>query len=224
MLLKYILAAVLLSSSVAGYSLTVISEDSINPKNDIIILNEAIDQAVVDKTILRIHELESVDKDKPIYLLLDSPGGEVVEGARIIDAMLASKRPIYTVAIGEAASMAAIIHSYGVKRYMSPSAILMYHLISVNYSGDVVRIKSRLIMAQSLSDRFVKHICKNSSVKEKELNFKMMQEWWVNSEEAKERNLITDTIISTAFFMTKEEVKPPVTPLFPWLPLTPKKS
>lgn len=206
-----------------SHALIVVSDDSIDPNNDLVIVNEPIDQKLSDAVVLRIHKLQSVNKDKPIYLLLDSPGGEVVEGARIIDAMVASKRPIYTVAVGETASMAAIIHSYGEKRYILPNAILMFHTISGGYSGDIVRVQSRLKMAKMLQDRYVRHIVAHSNTTEEELNRKMMDEWWINSDEAIERKFADDTIMSTAFIMTKEEEekKPPATPESPWLPWLP---
>lgn len=199
-------------------ALILIPDNSINPAYDIVILNEEIDQKTSDNTILKIHELQSVDKDKPIYMLIDSPGGEVIEGARIIDAMVASNRPIYTVAMGETASMAAIIHSYGEKRYMLPNAILMYHTISGSYSGDIVRIQSRLRMAEGLQDRYAKHICSVTNVTMDELNHKMMDEWWVNSDEAQKRKFVDDLIISTAFYIPKEEKPKETATWFPWLP------
>lgn len=223
MQLRFILASILLlfsSFSPLAFSLTIIPDDVIEPKNDLVIINEAINQELSDKIVLKLHELQSVNKDKPIYLLLDSPGGEVIEGARIIDSMAASKRPVYTVAMGEAASMAAIIHSYGVKRYMLPNSILMYHFISGSYSGDVVHVTSRLHVAQMLNTRYIKHISEVSSVKEETLNQKLMVEWWVAADEAIEQKLIDDTIISTAFYIPKDdkkkEDKPPLPSWFPW--------
>ena len=212
-----------LSTSVKA--MVLVSDEDIDTKNDLIILNEEIDQKLSDKIVLQIHELQSVHKDKPIYMLLDSPGGEVIEGARIIDAMVASKRPIYTVAVGEAASMAAIIHSYGAKKYILPNAILMYHAISSSYSGDIVRMNSRLKMAKMLQDRYIQHIAAHSNTTVAELNTKMMEEWWVNAEEAVDRKLADDMIVSTAFVMTKpkdEKIEEKKEPWFPWFPF-PKK-
>lgn len=201
-------------------AMILISDDAIDPQHDLVIINDTIDQKTSDKAVLKIHELQAFNKDKPIYMLLDSPGGEVIEGARVIDAMVASKRPIYTVAVGETASMAAIIHSFGEKRYMLPNAILMYHTISGSYSGDIVRVQSRLKMARGLQDRYVKHICSVSNVTPEELNQKMMDEWWVNSDEAEERKLVDELIISTAFYVPKEKEDKPKDspPWFPWLP------
>lgn len=66
-------------------------------------------------------------KGKPIYLLINSPGGSVMDGALIISAIEASKAPVYTICTQLCASMAALIHQYGHTRYMVDRSILMFH-------------------------------------------------------------------------------------------------
>ncbi|MFV0417094.1 MAG: ATP-dependent Clp protease proteolytic subunit [Chthoniobacterales bacterium] len=67
--------------------------------------------------------------DEPIHLQIFSPGGCVISGLAIIDTMRHIKPPVFTYAIGFAASMGAVILAAGEKnhRYVLPSTSIMIH-------------------------------------------------------------------------------------------------
>ncbi len=68
-------------------------------------------------------------EDRPIYLYINSGGGEVSSGYAIIDQILSCRCPVYTIVRGEAHSMGAIIAAFGAKgcRFATPNSSIMLH-------------------------------------------------------------------------------------------------
>lgn len=88
----------------------------------------------------------------PTVVLINSPGGSVLDGAQIISAIEASHTPVYTVCMELCASMAAHIHNSGKKRLMLDRSILMHHPASGGVSGNFNQIHNRF----GLFDRYTK--------------------------------------------------------------------
>src|SRR5258706_433270 len=64
-------------------------------------------------------QILTLGKDaKPMTLVINSPGGSVIDGAEIISAIEAAKGPVNTLCVQICASMAAMIHQYGAQRLM----------------------------------------------------------------------------------------------------------
>ena len=88
---------------------------------------------------------ENEDKDKPVTIYIDSPGGKINSGLMIYDAIRGSKLTINMVCVGMAASMAAIIFAGGQKgrRFILPHSKVMIHepLISDGVGGSATTIK-----------------------------------------------------------------------------------
>lgn len=136
------------------------------------------------------------NNNEPTILLINSPGGSVLDGAQIISAMQASRTPVYTVCMQLCASMAAIIESYGAKRLVVDRSILMYHNASINgMGGRVPDIYSRLNML----DRYVKkmdaYIAKRVGISLDEYLNMQSNELWLDAEDAVNKNF-ADAIVT----------------------------
>jgi ATP-dependent Clp protease protease subunit len=74
-------------------------------------LNSEIDESIIDSLAYMIMKYNRDDVGKPIekrdaiILYINSPGGSVTDGFGLIDIMLASKTPVYTVNQGICYSM-----------------------------------------------------------------------------------------------------------------------
>jgi ATP-dependent Clp protease protease subunit len=163
------------------------------PKPNAVTLYGAVTTESALKTIQQIRDLQD-GSTAPIYLYIDSPGGEIFSGIKIVDAIQASKRPIYTVDIGMAASMAAWIESYGVKRYMLPHATLMYHNASGGVNGDVVRDRSQLDYLDKIILSMNTNVSKRSGVPLDTLTLKENSEWWLTADESLKNHLVDGII------------------------------
>lgn len=196
---------ILLTSSLPA--ITIIPDENIDPVKDVIMLDNTINKALADTVNARIHKLQKVNKDKPIYLLINSYGGEIIQGSRIISAMQASKRPVYTVSMGTTASMAAAIHSYGVKRYITPFSELMYHLAGVGLVTNAVAAKQQLDHLEVTVEELDKNLIARSKVTASEFHTHQLQEWWISSAEALQYHLVDDIVMSTAFVSGDKSVE-----------------
>jgi ATP-dependent Clp protease, protease subunit len=98
--------------------------------------------------IKQIGKLNKQSDSKPITLIISSPGGSVLDGALIVDAINGSKAPVNTLCTQMCASMAALIHQYGKNRYVLSHAVLMFHPAAGGAYGDVDRMASELAMIQ----------------------------------------------------------------------------
>lgn len=165
----------------------------------IVQLNTEVNEESVDKCIA---EIKAANKKhvKKIFLLLDSPGGSVFDGSRLIGAMGASKAPVYTVVTGMAASMAAIITEYGKERYMMDRTTLMFHPASLTtfVSGEVDKVISRLSYGKREIDKMDVHTAMRSGVAYVDFKARTEQELWDDAEDALHDHFI-DAIVDIDF-------------------------
>ncbi len=122
--------------------------------------------------------LDSLGK-KRIQVYVCSPGGSVVEGMKIYNAILKTKTKVDTYNGGMAASMAGVICQAGRTRYMSDYALLMMHNPFNSGGEDTPELKafknSIVTMLKS----------KNPNATENEISKYMDATTWMNADEAK---------------------------------------
>ncbi|KAJ8102073.1 Clp protease-domain-containing protein [Lipomyces tetrasporus] len=95
----------------------------------IIMLYSDINDSMAAVIVSQLLYLEAMDQTKPIFMYINSSGGEMHAGFSIIDTMQYIKCPVYTICVGFAASMASLILVAGEKgfRYALPNAWIMIH-------------------------------------------------------------------------------------------------
>lgn len=74
-----------------------------------IILSGEVNKELAEKIVRQLLILESDSDSKPIYLYIDSPGGDVDAGFAIFDIIRFVKPPVYTIGMGLVASAGALI-------------------------------------------------------------------------------------------------------------------
>lgn len=95
----------------------------------IIFITGEINDNTADIVVAQLIYLEGKDREKPISIYINSPGGSVSAGLAIYDTMNYVKCDICTICVGLAASMGALLLSSGTKgkRYALPNAEIMIH-------------------------------------------------------------------------------------------------
>jgi ATP-dependent Clp protease protease subunit len=98
-------------------------------KERIVFLGMGIDDHVANVVIAQLLFLQSEDKEKDIFLYINSPGGSVTAGLAIYDTIQYVKPDVVTCCVGQAASMGAVLLTAGAKgkRYSLPNARIMIH-------------------------------------------------------------------------------------------------
>lgn len=163
------------------------------PTNRLVVLLGQVGPNALDAAAM-INNLSQQSSD-PIFLILSGPGGSVVTGSMLISAIQASKAPVYTICDVLCASMDAMIHQYGVKRYMTDRTIIMFHPASAGTSGDVDRMYSMSSFLKRYTGKMELEVAKRQGITFEQYKLKTSTELWIDAEDALEEN-ITDGIVS----------------------------
>ncbi|MCG6948178.1 MAG: ATP-dependent Clp endopeptidase proteolytic subunit ClpP [Acidobacteria bacterium] len=126
-------------------------------KDNVIFLGTAIDDQVASLVIAQLLFLEAEKPEKDIFLYINSPGGSTTAGLAIYDTMQYVKPDVSTIALGQAASMGAVLLAGGAKgkRFALPhSRVLLHQPLMAGLQGqasdidihakDIVRVRERL--------------------------------------------------------------------------------
>lgn len=128
------------------------------------------------------------DKDIPLTLMINSPGGNAYDGFALIDTMDTSRLQIRTVGIGMIASMGAMIFTAGSpgKRMMTHNSFMMLHQHSGYNEGKYHEFVAYREHEDDLHKRFVQHLLKRSKLKEKQIRdiFLGKSDKWIEPKEA----------------------------------------
>jgi ATP-dependent Clp protease protease subunit len=118
------------------------------------IVDETLEKFVCD----RIAFYNALDTKAPIFIVIDrSPGGSVMSGYQILQAMESSQAPVYVVVKGYAASMAAIITTMAKRSYVYPQTVVLHHQASTSLSGNQTQLEQQLKWSKIWCERiFVK--------------------------------------------------------------------
>ena len=119
-------------------------------KDRVVLLGAAVDDDIANQLCAQLLYLEGEDKEKDIWLYINSPGGSVTAGMAIYDTMQFVSCDVATVCIGLAASMGQFLLTAGApgKRYSLPNARILMHQPLAGLRGQAADIA---IQAQEFS-------------------------------------------------------------------------
>lgn len=165
-------------------------------KDRIVFLTDEIDGIQSDLVVAELLFLEAQDPTQDIYLYINSPGGLVVPGMAIYDTMQYIKSPVATICIGQAASLAAIILSAGVKgkRFALPHSRILIHQPWGGAQGQAtdieIQAKEMLRIKKMISEILSKHTGQPIEKVEKDTE----RDYFMSPEEAKSYGIIDEII------------------------------
>nr|YP_009027297.1 clp protease proteolytic subunit [Glycyrrhiza glabra]YP_009352066.1 ClpP [Glycyrrhiza lepidota]YP_009627110.1 ClpP [Glycyrrhiza inflata]YP_009734919.1 ClpP [Glycyrrhiza glabra x Glycyrrrhiza uralensis]YP_009767370.1 ClpP [Glycyrrhiza uralensis]YP_009828110.1 clp protease proteolytic subunit [Glycyrrhiza aspera]YP_010324204.1 ATP-dependent Clp protease proteolytic subunit [Glycyrrhiza pallidiflora]YP_010432175.1 clp protease proteolytic subunit [Glycyrrhiza alaschanica]YP_010432251.1 clp len=95
----------------------------------LLFLGQEINSEISNQLVGLMIFLSLEDKNKDLYLLINSPGGEVISGMGIFDTMQLIEAEVQTICVGLAASMGSLLLVGGeiTKRLAFPRARVMIH-------------------------------------------------------------------------------------------------
>lgn len=122
-----------------------------------------------------------------INVWINSPGGIVLDGYNIYNAILQSKTKVNTVCVGMAASISAVIFQAGRERIMCDFGILMYHNPFGSENTDALR---------AMRDSIITMISQRCGMTEDDTRAMMNREPFLSSNEALEKKLCDSIQVS----------------------------
>ena len=168
-------------------------------KDNVIFLGSAIDDQVASLVIAQLLFLEAENPEKDIYLYINSPGGAITAGLAIYDTMQYVKPDVATIALGQAASMGAILLAGGApgKRYSLPhSRVLLHQPLMSGLGGQAtdIDIHAKDIMRQR--ERLNMILAKHTGQPMDKINLDTERDFILEADAAKDYGLIDKIIVS----------------------------
>lgn len=127
---------------------------------------------------------------KPILLYIASNGGEVDSGFELIDAIMSSKTPVYTVNLGYEYSMGFLIGLAGHKRYAFPNAKFLMHDGSNFVYNSGAKAQDQMEFQRRVEERIKRYILSRSRLSSEEYDSKRRVEWYLFADEALHRGFV----------------------------------
>lgn len=147
----------------------------------IILLNAEVSEESVD---IIIQQLNGTAAGRKVYLIITSPGGSVIAGAKLIAYMRSSAVQVDTVCTELCASMAFHIFEAGKKRYMTDKSFLMGHSASGGAQGTLPNMLSMLQALNLLVERMDASIAKRAGIPIEKFQVMMLRNLWIESVDA----------------------------------------
>ncbi len=163
-------------------------------------INYLIDESIIDEVAFHIMRFNRLDKGvpkeerQPILLYINSPGGSVSDGYGLIDAILTSETPVYTINQALCASMGFLIFLAGDKRFSMPHAEFLMHDGSMMAWDSTAKARDRMEFEGQVEEMTKDYILSRTNIDETMYNQKYRVEWYMLPDEAKKYGIVTDII------------------------------
>ncbi|MDR0374394.1 MAG: ATP-dependent Clp protease proteolytic subunit [Treponema sp.] len=161
-------------------------------KTRTILLSGEINKDLAEKTIRQLLLLEDMGGD-PIYIFIDSPGGDADAGYAIFDMIRFVKPDVWTVGMGLVASAAAIIQLASPKerRVGLPNSHYLIHQPLSGIQGVATDIEIHARELEKLRSKINRLIASETGVAMEKVEKDTDRDYWMNVEEAVEYGLIS---------------------------------
>lgn len=172
----------------------------VNYQNRTIIFNEGVTDEAIELLCMTILNWNKEDKGKdsssrkPIKIVMNSGGGDVLTGRAVLDAITLSKTPVWTIGIGQICSMATYMIAAGHVRYSFPKTVFLVHDGSTFVGGTNNKAKDHMKFYNRLDEDSTAFYIEHTNMDADFLEEIKDREYYMFAEEAKERGLI-DKII-----------------------------
>jgi len=158
-----------------------------------IILAGEINKELSEKIVRQLLLMESLSATKPIYIYIDSPGGDADAGFAIFDMIRFIKAPVYTIGMGLVASAASIIlpHSPPWIEHSSPPSHSLTHQPLSGIKGVATEIEIHAKELEKMRVKINKLIAEETGTDEKKVAKDTDRDCWLNAKESVEYGLIS---------------------------------
>lgn len=162
----------------------------------IILVYGEVNDAMSASVIAQLLFLTSQNKEKDIYLYINSPGGSVSAGLAIYDTMKYVAPNIVTIGMGMCASMGAFLLSSGEKgkRYALPNTKIMIHQPAGGVNGkatDIMIIAEEIIKTKKLLNQI---LANNTNQPIDKIEKDVELDYYMNAYEAKDYGIIDNIL------------------------------
>ena len=130
------------------------------------------------------------EKRKPILLYLVSNGGHQDAGFQLIDVIMSSVTPVYTINLGYQYSMGFLIGLAGHKRFATKNAKYLLHDGSTMLYNSGTKVYDQVMFEREVENRVKQYVLSRSNLTDDEYDSKLRVEWYMFADEAKKRGFV----------------------------------
>lgn len=152
----------------------------------------AITGTVDDDSVSKVIKFLNMSTEENVYLYLDSPGGSVFAGLRLVEALRSTTKTV-TCVVQEAASMAFVITQACHKRLITENGLMMQHVASYGLRGQEPNNFSFAQFINRVSKKMDEDQAKRIGLSYDDFRQKVRDDWWLFGKEAKTANVADDT-------------------------------
>jgi len=174
-----------------------------------IVLYDTVDESTVQPIINFL-----VAKDKagaelgvysPVYIVLNTPGGSISQGLRLISAISATTSPVVCIVDEMAYSMGAAIISFCPTVYVQEDSDAMFHLASYGVKGPENIIATRVEHTQKMLKQFHTKLATRYGMSYDEWISKIRSEWWLSADDMMKAGISTKKISKLSYHYEKKQ-------------------
>ena len=161
-----------------------------------ILISDPIDHKLTTRVIAQLLLMDSDDPEKPITILINSPGGSADDGFAIYDMIRFIRPPVRIVSVGLSASAATVIMLAADKgsRFALPNARIMIHQPSMRYIGVAEDVKRTAEQILKLRERINELYAQETGQALEKVVEDTDRDYWMSAQEAVEYGLINKVV------------------------------
>ncbi|MGE0710401.1 MAG: ClpP family protease [Planctomycetota bacterium] len=165
-------------------------------KSRTIVISEDVNSSMAGRISRLVNFMESIDKDAPILVTINSPGGEAYTGLGIYDTLRFTSCPVYTLVNGLCASAGIVILLSAEKdrRFSLPSSRFMIHQPSGGASGTASDIEIKAENMKALRQMYFDIIADRCGHDAASVTEKAKRDFWLGATEARDYGLVSAII------------------------------
>ena len=162
----------------------------------IVFLGRAVDDELANSITAQLLYLEGQDRNRDIWLYINSPGGSITSGMAIYDTMQFVTPDVGTICMGLGASMAQFLLCAGApgKRYALPHARILMHQPHGGVQGQAsdiaIQAEQMTYIKKILAERISEHTGQPTDQVEADFD----RDRWFTAAEAKDYGIIDEVI------------------------------
>lgn len=167
--------------------------------NRTIVFNTSVDESIVENVILPLKDFENDDSDKPVTLILSTPGGSVADGLVLCNVIDGYRKKLNIYIMGYSCSMGTLFLCSGnknpnVTKYCYPFSFALFHSGYSVVEGEALSVADRLNFTSKTDNLIKNYVVSNTSITKEEYEANERKQWYLTAPEMKEKGLI-DIII-----------------------------
>ena len=163
------------------------------------LFDKDVNEATVKACINQLSNWErSSTSPLTVELVINSPGGSVVDGFALIDyivAMHSRGHTVNTTAYGMAASMGGVILEVGKTRRMGSNAVLLIHEAQFGAVGSYGEIQDRVKLVDIFHERILKLFTDRATVSKQFIKSHWTRtDWWLNADSSLKYGFVDEVV------------------------------